>query len=91
MKVITAPPLIERFTGNGKTSSNSSKKSAAEYYVIRGNNLTVNCDVLRGIPYPQISWKKILVSSFLNFWIRLDYNYLFHHKKKFYIIEILLS
>ena len=72
LKVITAPPLIDRFSGNSKSenetslsaSSSGSVKKSPEFFVFRGNNLTVNCDVLRGIPFPQISWKKNLVTFF---------------------------
>ena len=65
LKVLTAPPSIERFTGNSK-SANSGKK-VPEFYILRGDNLTVSCDVTRGIPFPQISWKRRTVRGIIRF------------------------
>ena len=56
LKVLTAPPSIERFPGNSKTGS--SGKKVPEFFVLRGDRLNVSCDVTRGIPFPQISWKR---------------------------------
>jgi hypothetical protein len=72
LKVISAAPAIERFPGNSKSGQSISGKT--EYVVLRGSNLTVNCDVARGIPYPQISWKRTLVN-------KADYNNLLTGKR----------
>lgn len=53
--VNSSPPFVSKFKGNVAVSA---LKRVPEYYVIQGSNLTVTCNVTKGIPHPQITWKK---------------------------------